>query len=383
MNLASKIILGFLIVFALVFFFLAMYSLDLRNWQRLAQAREKEVNKVSAETALMRDATDSNARDKLSDATNGAAPEPQPGIKQLRRALSSEMAARGRMWLGNAVPAANTAGAPLIFTVQPNAAQPAPLTMTPSATLFVFEFPPVAGDPANNAPPGHYLGEFTVLSNPPVDPAGGKFAMAPTNAMSPREQKKLMDAIAAGMPWIAYEKLPQDRYGVLDGMTEADLETKFPGIFSDAEKTDLARTGLAAKTDDPDERKDALGNYRRPLQDYAQLLETAYRVRSSLYAKLATLNQDLSLLTAANEDVKQEILYRQDEVKLLNVELARLQAETKLVEGLLGAAETKLASVKATSARLESDNRRLVADLTAKQRKMLEASEVETATATP
>jgi hypothetical protein len=289
------------------------------------------------------------------------------------------------MWLGSAVLSANSPTAPLIFTVQQPTETPVPVTMTPKSTVFVFELPPVKEDTATNTPAGHYLGEFTVLENPAPDPAAGKFAIAPTNAMSPSEQKRLADALAAGVFWIAYEKMPQDQYGLFDGFADAqEIETKFPGVFSDEQKTEMLLDGQPWESGKhPADRQDALGKYRRPLFDYSVLLETAYRLRSQLIAKLATLQKDLDLMTAANEDVKQEIVYRQDEIKLLNVELDRLNAETKLVQGLLDIADSKLASVRATSARLEADNRRLVADLTAKQRQLVEANQLETASTRP
>jgi hypothetical protein len=51
MNLASKIILGFLIVVALVFFYLAMYAQDLHGWQRAAQTMKINLDRTNAENA--------------------------------------------------------------------------------------------------------------------------------------------------------------------------------------------------------------------------------------------------------------------------------------------------------------------------------------------
>jgi hypothetical protein len=382
MNLASKIILGFLIVFAMVFFVLAMYTLDLRGWQKSALAAKKNLEQTTNENALLRNSDDANARDNL--ARMNAPASEDKGRKQLRTALSNLVVQRGRMWLGNAAPAANTPDAPLIFTVRPNAAQPTPLTLAPKTSLFVFEYPPVAGDAANNAPPGRYLGEFTVLEAPPVDAAGGKFAMAPSRPLSPRELKKLGEAVQSGMPWLAYETLPQDRYGTLKGLTDEELEKRFPGVFSTEQKTELALEGQSwIEGKHAPERKDSLGNYRRPLVNYGHLLQSAYEQRSLLNAKLASLKHDLDLMIASNEDVLKQITYRKEEIVFLKEELARSDAEAKLAQDHLKAVEEKLAAVRAAATRIEEDNRRLVEQLAERQRQIVESANLETAAVTP
>jgi len=380
MNLASKIILGFLIVFALVFFYLTMYTFDLRGWQRAAQSMQTNLDRTNAENALLRNSDDANARDAL--VALNAAPAERAGRKQLRDQLSRLVIDRGRMWIGNAVPAANTPGAPLIFTVQPDPARPTPLSIEPKQSLFVFEASPLAGDPASNAQPGHYLGEFAILENPPVDAAGGKFAIVPARSLSPREQQILGAAIASGMPWLAYENLPHDRYGVFDGMTPDQIEQQFPAVFTDEQKNEMARDGLAFDAGKhAADREDASGKYRRPLVDYGHALQSLYRARSLLLAEIASWQQDLEYMKFANEDVQKQIVYRQDEIKMLQEELARTEAETKLVQEQLAKVTRKLAEVRATADRIDIDNRRLVAQLAAKQQQAVEA--LKTAQATP
>ncbi|MDZ4780901.1 MAG: hypothetical protein SGJ19_11660 [Planctomycetia bacterium] len=380
MNLASKIILGFLIVVALVFFYLAMYAQDLHGWQRAAQTMKTNLERTNAENALLRNSDDANASDALIQLAS--TPTEREGRKQLRGDLSRIVVDRGRMWLGNAVPAANAPGAPLIFTIQADPAKPTPLSMEPKMSLFVFEYPPVAGDAANNAPPGRFLGEFTVLDAPPIDPAGGKFAMTPARSMSTREQTRLTEAIQSGMPWIAYENLPHDQYGVFEGMTAEQLETQFPGVFTAEQKAELELDGQPFESGKhPADRQDASGKYRRPLTDFGHALQTMYRVRSLLTAEIAAWQKDLEYMKFANEDVQKQIAYRQDEIKLLQEELARTEAETKLVQDQLQAVEAKLATVRATADRIEQDNRRLVAQLAGKQRQALTA--LETAQASP
>jgi hypothetical protein len=387
MSFASKIILGFLIVAAMVFWYLAMYTLDLRGWQKVAQSRQKTLDTTLAQSALLRNSTDANAKTEL-ELLNLPTEDPMPpGRKQLRFDLANLMADRGRMWRGNVTTVPNTPGAPLTFKVQPNTEPPTPLTLTPKTSLYVFEYPPVIGDPQFNAPPGQYLGEFVVLENPPVDAAGGTFAMAPAKSMSPREQQRLTAAIASAVgnniPWVAYETLPQDRHNVFAGLTAEDIETNFPGIFTAEQKNEFLKNGQAWTEDDPADRKDSLGKYRRPLVDFGQMMQTLYRWRSELNAKIATLQKDLSLMTAANEDVQKQIVHRKDEIVTLQEELAKMEAETKLVQDHLATIEAKLASVRAASTRLQSDNRKLVAQLASLQREAVEAARTETASATP
>jgi ethanolamine utilization protein EutA (predicted chaperonin) len=83
----------------------------------------------------------------------------------------------------------------------------------------------------------------------------------------------------------------------------------------------------------------------------------------------------------ANEDVQKQIVYRKDEIKMLQEELARTEAETKLVQEQLAKVTRKLAEVRATADRIDIDNRRLVAQLAAKQQQAVEA--LKTAQATP
>lgn len=382
MNLASKIILAFLIIFAMVFFYLAMYVLDLRGWQKLAQTRQATLNRTNAEAALLRNSDDANARTKLTEFT----PEPPttPGRKQLKHELENRMIDRGRMWIGNAAATANTPGAPLLFTVQPNPAQPTPLTLAPKTSLYVFEYPPFDGDKEVNAPPGRYLGEFVVLETPPVDAAGGKFAMVPARSMSPREQARLGTALQSGMPWVAYETLPQDRHNAFAGLTADDIETRFKGVFTQAQKDEIILDGQPwEQGKHPEDRKDSLEKYRRPLVDFGQLLQSLYRRRSELSAELASLEKDLGYMTASNADVTKQITHRKDEVVTLQQELARLEAENKLVQDHLAAVDAKLASVRATSTRLDADNRKLVAQLASLQRRAVDAAATETAAATP
>ncbi len=380
MNLASKIILGFLIVVALVFFYLAMYTHDLRGWQRAAKSMKTSLDRTSAENALMRNGDDANARDALIQM--GAAPEKAAGRKQLRDQLSRLVVDRGRLWIGSVVPAANTPGAPLIFTLQADPARPTPLSIEPKKSLYMFEGSPLAGNPAANAQPGRYLGEFVVLENPPVDAAGGKFAVAPARSMSPREQQKLVTAFQAGAPWIAYENLPHDRYGVFDGLTADQLEQQFPGVFTAEQKKEMEFDGkdfIAAEHTAG--RGDASGKYRRPLTDYGHALQTLYRSRSLLLAEIASWQQDLQYMKFANEDVQRQIVFRNDEIKMLQAELARTEAETKLVQDQLAKVTKKLAEVRATADRIDIDNRRLVAQLAAQQQQAAQA--LETAQATP
>ncbi len=374
MNLASKIILGFLIVVALVFFYLAMYTQDLRGWEKAAQSMKTNLDRTNAENAALRNSDDANAHDALIQL--GATPTDRQGRKQLRDDLSRIVVDRGRMWLGNAVPAANAPDAPLIFTMQADPARPTPLSLQPKMQLFVFEYPPVAGDAANNAPPGRYLGEFTVLENPPVDSAGGTFAMAPARSMSAREQQRLTAAIQSGMPWIAYENLPHDRFGVFDGMTDEQLEQQFPGVFTVEQKQEFLQDGLPFDADKhPAARKDANGKFRRPLTDFGHMFQTLYGARSLLIARIAAWQQDLAYMKFANEDVQKQLTYRKDEIVLLKEELTRMEAEAKLVQQHLAAVEAKLAAVRSTANRIEADNRRLVAQLATQQRQALEAME--------
>ncbi len=381
MNLASKIILAFLIIFAMVFFYLAMYVLDLRGWQKLAQTRQEALNRTNAEAALLRNSDDANARTKLSEFV----PEPPstPGRKQLKYELENRMIDRGRMWIGNAAPTANAPGAPLLFTVQPNPVQPTPLTLAPKTSLYVFEYPPFAGDDTVNAPPGRYLGEFVVLDAPPVDAAGGKFAMSPARSMSPREQTRLAQAVQSGMPWVAYETLPQDRHNAFAGLTADEIDKRFSGVFTQEQLAEIVLDGQPwVQGKHPEDRKDSLEKYRRPLVDFGQMLQTLYRRRSELSAELAALEKDLGYMTASNADVTKQITHRKDEVVTLQQELARLEAENKLVQEHLAAVDAKLASVRATSTRLDADNRKLVAQLASLQRQAVDAAATETA-ATP
>lgn len=383
MSFASKIILGFLIVAALVFLYLAMFTLDLRGWQKVADARQKSLETTEAQNALLRNSADANAQSALA-LLEALPPEIPAGRKQLRFDLSNRMIDRGRMWIGTAVPAANAPGAPLIFTVQPNPAQPTPLNLAAKTSLYLFEFPPVAADAAANASAGQYLGEFVVLEQPPVDAAAGKFAMAPAKSMSPREQTRLATAMQSGLPWLAYENLPRDGEKAFAGMTAEQIEAQFPGVFTPEQKDEFVLNGQDwIQGKHADDRKDSRNKYRRPLVDYGQLLQTLYRWRSELSAELASLDKDLSLMTAANADVTQQITYRKDEIVTLTAELDRLNAETKLVQDHLAALDAKLASVRAASKRIEADNRQLVARLASLQREAVNAAQTETASATP
>jgi hypothetical protein len=290
--------------------------------------------------------------------------ETLPSMAELEHQLLLAARERGRVWW-NVMPV--EVGAQQI---QISVERPAPTGIRPESVVVLFE----AGEPtlpAQGQPPGpQYLGEFRVTAA-----AGQTATLQPVLPLDDFERQRLA---ARRGPWVMYDVMPADRYKIFAGMSEEELRQKLPPqsieeyIRHGKEPRDgedplrVAGFDESGKRLPPDAPADEIAKrqYQRRLRDYAVEFAELSRQRLVLAVEIAAGKKDLERFQAALKSAEELRVFREDEIKKLNGDLAGATRDQQAIERHLAQLKQQLARVNqllAETLQLNSDLARQLA----------------------
>ena len=250
MSIWNKILLGFNIVAAMAFFYLATRTLATHHaWRSSAQAFQKALKQAKQEQEALLEGTQEGEEFKR-------------GIRQLRLELHKLTIARGRVWYG-AVP-----GQPDQKTgeVMVSIDTPDPHQITKDMTLYVFE-----EEQAKDG--GQYIGQFKVDS---VAEAEKRVALKPIFNLARTiqdpdgnkknaDQRRLDRLVQSQGKWSLYEKMPADNHEIFAGLTDDELRDLIPEEIL----PEYLKDGKPAEPGDPEDLVDPeTKEFVRKLTDY-------------------------------------------------------------------------------------------------------------------
>ncbi len=350
MSTLSKVLLGLVIVATLVFAFTAMRTLKThQNWRERAASLEQQIEQFETQN------------EQIVRGTEG-----QPGIAELRVELHDVLVDRGRAWREGAPGEIDESGATSVTLDErdpANPQQPIPHGINGNALLYVFE-----QTTEERAGRGQYLGTFRVTGVTEADAqagTAGQVAIAPERPLSARALERLQ---ASTGPWILYDVMPRDRYGLFAELAEDELRAMLPGV-SDEALAQYTQHGEPAPADAPDERRDADGNYVRPLRDYDVLFREYDRQMTLLRDKIASAESAIAAMQFANTDAEQQEQFRNQEIESLRQELGEVRRELAAVTEHHARLTAALAASQAEIAETMAENKRLAAEFAALQLK--------------
>lgn len=288
MSIWSKVLVALVLVAILPFFYLSTRLLKTQNvWSGEVEKWRKGV------TAAVEGPPPRLSLDQLTAAE-----------REQRVALHGIVVDRGRVWTPvNPEKAFSNAGE---GTVKVEA--PSPHRILPKTVLFAFD-------------PDGYLGEFQVTAA-----TDATVSLAPNMRMSERQLKRLTASTAN---WTLYEVMPIDRHEAFAGLDKEKLAALMPGE-SEESINQYAKDGQPAGPDDPPQNV-VDGKYQRQLNDYDQLFHELDRQISQMADLSTAAAKDAASIEAALADAKRQVAFHQTEIADLQQELARSQAEQKLI----------------------------------------------------
>ena len=318
MSTASKVLVGLVFLLALPSIFLVARALSARtSWNQALERGRTGVANLEKEVRVLYD---------------GA--QPGQGVGALRNELHKMLKQRGRVWYG-ATPAGADADTGAVAVTLP---APDPHGLEPPTVVYLFEEATAfAEEPVDR---GRYLGQFRV-----DQAAAGQVSLVPSLNLSSTERNRLVES--AG-PWVVYEVMPADRYDVFDHL---DPELVGFGIPADPFLERNLPLQDAAEGEFPPYRvKD--GKLIWPLRDYGLLFRELNRQRVQIEDDIASIENTLTGLRAAQEDADKQIAYRQQEKAALTAELADMNRQVALVTEHRDAVAQDLKDVTARQAEL-------------------------------
>ena len=107
--------------------------------------------------------------------------------------------------------------------------------------------------------------------------------------------------------------------------------------------------------------------YQRRLRDYAAEFDEFVRRRVAMLAEIDAIKKDIEQLTAAQEVAKKLQASRTEERAKLTADLAGVTKEREAIEKHLAEVEKLLAKARQLTAEMLEKNRKLTAELTARQ----------------
>lgn len=327
MSIWNKVLLGFLIALAPVFFFVAARTLKTRQgWGEAVERLERDLERMqAANEALIAGSGDD-------------------GIRQLRTKLFAALVNRGRVWYDTTKVDVNTDPQQQAATATVSLSDAYQVEdVNDSMTLYAFDARPIAEG-------GTYLGEFRVTGV-----GDGQIVLQSAMAMDERELGRLE---SSGEMWTLYEVMPRDSYQELAPLTDEELAALFP----EATLEEYIRHGKPAGPDDPLERV-ADEKYMRKLRDYDTLFEELDRQRTIQLDQIAAAKADLAAVEAAHQDALQQVEFRKQEIAAKTAELEKLTKQRDVVAGHRQNLETELAQVRAAIEEAFQKNLALAAKL--------------------
>lgn len=285
-----------------------------------------------------------------------------PGIVQLEHRLQMTTRERGRAWR-MVVPAGPLNNEQIPVTIP----APTPHGLEEGSVVYAFEMGDV--NPANPAQGKQYLGEFRV-----VESREGGAVLQSVNRLDQRTGERL--ARSQG-PWSLYESMPADRYKTFAGMDEEELRKRLPESVlheylhhgEEATPDDEPRNVVGFDENDqrvgPNEMDKAVRKvYYRPLRDYDFLFSELTEQKAVLLAKKDALVEDNAKWKAALASAERLSEFRQQEIQLLESDLAGMKQDRQAIEAHLKIVQRQLANAKRLIDELVTRNANLASQLT-------------------
>jgi hypothetical protein len=339
----------FVFLGAVVFFYLGARTLAThRAWRNLVEQRKSELAQLKSQTVPLvggADAAGQNVPGKipqlqhelalLTSRRGGVyydvtAESIKDGVVQLTLAAAAPAKPpnAGEPAPEQPAPGEAAPAAPEKPAAEPNAVEPLAHGLAADTIVYAFDQKPFSEG-------GRYLGEFKVVAAPEGSPA---VQVAPTLPLTEAQAKRLAAAVKG--TWTLYTTMPPDDASVFAGMDEAARKALLPAD-SAAE---------FAKAD-------------RPLRDYQTFFHENYVQRSLLADAIAKTTGKIERTTAATEEVKKEIAYRDNEKTGLGSDLEKFRFEVKAITAYEEAVKSELARVRQELRETYIENRKAAAAL--------------------
>ncbi|QEG37754.1 hypothetical protein Pr1d_51010 [Bythopirellula goksoeyrii] len=291
--------------------------------------------------------------------------EEDKGIIQLEHRLQMLTRDRGRAWRQVAPAGAlNEKG-----QIEVSIANPKPHGLDAETIVYLFESG--NANPANPADGRQFLGEFKV-----VESSETGVVLESTQLLDQRTGERL--ARSEG-PWSLYESMPSDKYDTFAGIEEAELRKRLPAAVVEQ----YLRHGQEATPDDdpsdvigfdendvrlgPNEMDKAVKKvYNRPLRDYTFLFAELGRQKAVLLAKRDALIEDNAKWAATLASAEKLSEFREQEIKLLEEDLAGMKKDRKAIDEHLKAVSQSLKNARELIDSLLAENSSLADRLAAR-----------------
>jgi len=348
MSTTSKVLVGFIAFFSLVFFYLAARTLKEHQELRGSISRlQQDIDREKIEIARLR----------------GDVPGAEPNLRQLQVKISRLTVDRGRVFTG-LVPknvATDPAQGKVTITLdrrvvvpatdaidQPDNESPSVHQIDDTAVLQCFDSRSIADS-------GFFLGEFKVIGL-----GDDNVVLENTQKMDAEHIRRIESAAAAEEPkWNLYETMPADRHDVFAWLSEEAFAALFGSLPAEVQ-AEYRRDGSAAEENDPPERI-VDGKYVRRLRNYRVIFNNYARERSVLVDKIAAAKKDLNFLESAQSDSKLQEEFRRTEIERLGEEKSAAITERDTVGRYRQVLADRLASVREETNKTLGENKRLAA----------------------
>ncbi|HTU24085.1 MAG TPA: hypothetical protein VMF30_01730 [Pirellulales bacterium] len=267
-------------------------------WRSTVQAWEKAIHEVQKENEVIQNGVENGAEIV------------EPGIDQLRAELHRAVVGRGTVWFKVTADKVDPKTGACTLTI----ASPVPHDIVTNMVLFAFQQKPVAEG-------GKYLGEFKVTNG---DGKAQTIEIAPILPLTEEDSQRLAQAQG---PWTLYAVMPVDDAKLYANMTPEERRALLPG-------KQAAALEEFAKPD-------------RPLRDYEFFFHQSAIERALLASTIATTQDDLRRIEAAQKKADENVKFREGEITALSADREKFLVEQKAIHTYLEALGKKLVSVQA------------------------------------
>lgn len=338
MTISSRILLGFVVIAAIVFFYMAARTLKTHSeWREVYNAKQAE---------LERKQDDIRALEYGRKAADGSVTE--KGVNQLRAEVANHILRRGRIWRGASPTELLDQQGTVQIKVEPvsidtstlpgvnslpdgkGGLEPVARELINGDVVFVFDSEPINQADVGPNYPG-YIGAFLVsdvATAEKISTATLKPVLKTSAAHRAQDRQALISRMqSASNRWILLEVMPKDFHGLFAGLTDAELESLLPPDVVD----EYRRHGQPAEADDPEEfivqGPDGQEYYSRPLRDFYLLIQEIDRRKVEVTDEIAGLKEDLERLKKDIQLAQTDLTARQEEKAGLEDALLAVQAE--------------------------------------------------------
>jgi len=306
MSIWNKILIGLIITFSLVFFYMSARMLKTQKyWSDLAQKHEAAINTLQKEDD-----------EKVTE------------IDQIRGELNKLTVDRQRVWY-NCDPQVNINRQSGAVTIKVTVDQPNPSGIANKTILYAFEDAPTAKK-------GRLLGEFKVTAV-----ADKQITLEPAFKLMPVDLDKLA---TAKRPWNLYDSLPHDSHEIFAQLSEQDKKAMLPAD-SAAEYID-----------------DGVKN-SRPLRDYALLFDVYHMKITELVDQEQSALRDRQMVEDTLTDAQRQVQFYQKQATIFQAILAKLVQQRDAVKAHLDKLREKLAEAKAAVEKFIENNKAMAGQI--------------------